>query len=248
MAALFPALYDAIDRNPNKSLRLKPAAVTATEDLDNTWDRFVLKPLDPPGPVSFLYSLTDILYAQGGTTLRKQMIREHVLTLQERCDKELKGRRWPRKKIHDLLGAQCGVHLPERSALLEEALAELFGCQLVVLDRAQKKIQFAPPDPRCWTSERPTYVADLDYRWIFEPKESFSLLPWLTGLEDASWSITWPTAEGKMEDIKSAVLDRNLVAHTAPGSAGKVKKDDWARVLGRVQALEALRGLEMTPP
>jgi hypothetical protein len=71
-------------------------------------------------------------------------------------------------------------------------------------------------------------------------------LQWLTGKEEEQWKVQWPTAEGKMEDLKSEVLKRNLTAHTLPGAASqKVKKEDWARTLGRCQAMEILGRLQL---
>lgn len=249
MAAMFPAIYDAIDRNPYKELRLRPAAgLLAAATSDSQWDIFTAQPLDPAGPVSFLLYCTEPLYAQATHVLRKQLLREHVLRLQERCDTELKGRRWPRKKILDLLGQQCALNLPERSAAFDEGLAELVGCQILLLDRTHKKVEFVPQDPRCWRSDKPVYVAEIDYRWVFQATQSFSLLPWITAKEDEGWTVQWPTADGKLEDMKAAVLERNLTAHKAAGAdmGSKIKKEDWARTLGRVESLEALRGFQLT--
>jgi hypothetical protein len=247
MAAMFPAIYDAIDRNPHKDLEVK-IRNPEQNPIDTRWDYFTATPLDPPGAVSCILYYTDILYGQATKFLRKQMLREYVLELQERCDKELKGRRWPRKKIHDLLGQQCAIHIPQRDAILDEGLSELVGCQLLLLDRQQKQITFVPSDPRLWRADKPIYVADIDYRWIFEPTTEISLLTWLTQKEDESWKIHWPTADGKLEDMKSAVSERNLTAHKATGTDinGKIKKEDWARVLGRIESLEALQGIQLS--
>lgn len=247
MAAMFPAIYDAIQRNPHKDFQLKTKDMPPTV-MDTQWDSLTATPLDPPGAVSCILFFTDIMYGQATPVLRKQMLRESVLQLQERCDKELKGRRWPRKKVHDLLGQQCGVHMPPRDAILDEGLSELVGCQLLLLDRQQKRLVFVPSDPRLWRADKPVYVADIDYRWIFEPMDALSLRSWLTQKEDDGWQIPWPTADGKFEDIKSAVLERNLIAHKAPGADAnaKVKKEDWARVLGRIETLEALQGIQLS--
>lgn len=248
MAAMFPAIYDAIGRNPHKEIQIKRAAEIVASSDENRWDSFTARPLDPAGPVSCMLYLTDPLFAQATRVLRKQMLREQVITLQERTETELKGRRWPRKKIHDLLGQQCAVHLPERSAVLDDALTELWGCQLLLLDRTRKRVEFMPADPRCWRSDKPIYVAEIDYRWILDPVETMSLLPWLTAKEEEGWTIAWPTAEGKLDDIKAAVLERNLTAHRSPGSdmGAKIKKEDWASTLGRVQSLEALREFQLS--
>lgn len=239
MAALFPKLYDIIAKNPSKHATLQGSAACAAMDSGERWDLFELKPLDPPGALSVLLYHTDPMYCLGSAILRKQILTEHLLVLHERVEKELVGRRFPRKKVQDILAGEVSLSSPTPSALLEEVLCELFQVQKLLVNVKQKTIVFSPPDPRMWRSDRPVYVSDSDNAWIYEPKQSKSLAQWLGEKKDDDWKIHWPTADGTLEQVKASVLQKGLVAHPAFGQT-KVKKEDWARVLGYSQSLEVL--------
>lgn len=235
MAALFPKIYDHIDSNPSK---MKGLVFETKVEADGTpWDIFVTKPLAIPGPISLLLAHTDTMYSYGLPSLQKTILREKILELQEQA--EGLGRRWSKKKVQDLLAKQLESSSTEN--MLEEILCELFHVQKVVINKEKKSIGFFPTDMRVWKRDRLIIYADQDNRWITTPNDtSMTLLSWVTKKEDEGWSIAWPTAEGKFEDMKAAVSKRQLDVHPLPGSplGTRIKKDDWARVLGRAEAIE----------
>jgi hypothetical protein len=243
MAAYFPKIYDVVDGNPFRDVILEVQPRVQQQESE-TWDCFFQKPLNPPGSLSQFVFHTDPLYSAASPALRRQLLIEKVLEIQERVDKELVGRKWSRKKIHDALGEQ--INSPRYSELVEQVLSELFQYQKIIVHRKTKAISFVPSDLRLWKNTEPIYVGDDDTCWSYEVVEPKDLLTWITEKEEDSWKIQWPTAEGKMEDIKAEVLKRNLTAKPVPGSGvTKVKKDDWARTLGRCQAIETLARLRM---
>ncbi len=250
MAALFPKIYDVVEKNPFRdiTLELRPSASSLRrEQSTETWDCFTQTPLNPPGSLSHFLRMTDSLYEAASPALRKQMQTEKLLEIQERVDAELVGRKWSRKKIHDAFGEQLNSPTPPQSDLVDQVLCELFGYQKIILHRKTKSISFCPPDLRLWTQNSAIFVGDDEGCWAYEPVEPQNLLTWLTSKEDEHWKIQWPTADGKLEELRSEVLKRNLVAHVLPGSEStKVKKDDWARTLGRCQAIEILGRLRLT--
>ena len=235
MAALFPKIYDHIDSNPS---RMKGLVFETTKEVDGTpWDIFVTKPLLIPGPISLLLTHTDTMYSYGLPSIQKTILREKILELQEQA--ESLGRRWSKKKVQDLLAKQLESSSSDK--MLEEVLCELFHVQKVVVNKEKKSIGFFPPDMRVWKSDRLVIYSDQDNRWVTTPNDTnMSLLSWVTKKEDEGWSIAWPTAEGKFEDMKAAVAKRQLDVHPLPGSplGTRIKKDDWARVLGRAEAIE----------
>jgi hypothetical protein len=248
MAALFPKIYDIVNGNPFRDIQidLRPSENTLRREQE-TWDCFFQTPLNPPGSLSQFLLNTDPVYGAASPALRKQMQIEKVSEIQERIEKELVGRRWPRKKIHDAFGQQINASPAPFSSLVEEVLCELYQFQKVILHRKSKSISFFPDDLRLWKSDLPIYVGDDEGCWCYEPVKSIPFLQWLTQKEEDQWKVQWPTAEGKMEDLKSEVLKRNLTAHTLPGSqpGTKVKKEDWARTLGRCEAIETLGRLKL---
>lgn len=249
MAALFPKIYDVIEQNQFRdfALELRPSAQSLRREQSfETWDCFQQVPLNPPGSLSQFLHNTDSLYEAASPSLRKQLQTEKVLEIQERVDRELVGRKWSRKKIHDALGEQINSTNPPYSELVEQVLCELYQYQKVIVHRKSTSLSFCPPDLRLWVSDRPIYVGDDEGCWSYEPTQMCDFLAWLTEKEDEHWKVQWPTADGKMEELKVEVLKRNLVAHVLPGSeTTKVKKEDWARTLGRCQAIEGLTRLRL---
>jgi hypothetical protein len=236
MAALFPKIYDVIDQNPNKHVTLRCHDLISTQGSlseSTLWGSFSLRPLDPPGILSLLLVLTDPMYELGTVSLRKQILRETLITLHERIDKELIGRRYPRKKIQDLLAQQVTTDAPVPSTILNDALAELFQVQIVHVDRRTKKLSFSPPDPRTWHSDRPVYLMGDEYRWVFQPTTQVFLSTWISQKEDDGWTVSWPTADGKFEDLKALAVQQGFVV-------AKEKKEELAKRLGRNQSLTNL--------
>lgn len=242
MAALFPKIYDVIEKNPSKTTTLRWREPTATEGFQaERWDSFWATPLDPPGPLSCLLFATDPLYQMGSTSLRKQLLIETLLTIHGRVDTELVGRRYPRKKIQDLLAGQVSANAPVHSILVEEVLCELYSRQKILVNRKAKSLAFVPSDPRLWRSDRPILVSEDENSWKFSPVSVIPLREWLLQKEHEGWAIGWPTAEGKLEEIKQSLLQKGSV------SDGKQKKEDLARTLGRLQALETLTLIVLEP-
>ena len=239
MAALFPKIYDVVDGNPFRDVTLELKPKQGESEPFETWDCFVQKPLNPPGSLSQFFLHTDPLFSAASESLRKQILIEKLLEIEERVDTDLVGRKWSRKKIHDAFGEQ--VNNPRYNELVEQVLCDLFQFQKIIIHRKSKEITFVPSDLRLWSSQRPVYVGDDEGCWAYESTKPKDLLQWITEKEEDHWKISWPTAEGKMEELKAEVLKRNLVAKPLKGSdSTKVKKEDWARTLGRCQAIETL--------
>lgn len=243
MASLFPKIYEYIESNPFRDVQLTIGSTSSTNQ-GSTWDAFTVLPLQPPGALSHFLYATDPLYAAGTPLLRKQLLTEALVPLQSRVDTELVGRKWPRKKIQDQLASQISINLCGYSELLEQVLCELFQIQKVVLHRSNQTISLFP-DPRSWTSEKPILVSDTEYCWVYETQSPIDILAWLTQKEDAGWKVQWPVAEGSLEEVKGALLAKHLTAHPKPGSDGKVRKEDWARALGRAETLSYLALLHL---
>jgi hypothetical protein len=244
MAAYFPKIYDVVGGNPFRDIVLDVRTKEEPPEFE-TWDCFYQNPLNPPGSLSQFLLLTDPLYSAASLPLRKQIVMEKVLEIEDRVEKELVGRKWSRKKIHDAFGEQ--INAPRYSELVEHVLSDLYQYQKILVHRKTKAISFVPSDIRLWRSDLPIYVGDDEGCWSYEIVKPKDLLVWITEKEEDSWKIQWPTADGKMEELKAEVLKRNLTAKPLPGSdSTKVKKEDWARTLGRCQGIETLARLRMT--
>jgi hypothetical protein len=239
MAALFPKIYEIIDKNPHKNETLRCCLITPTEGSAEQWDTFYLHPLDPPGLLSFYLMATDPMYGLGTPALRKQVQVETLLNLHQRVDKELVGRRYPRKKIQDLLANQIAVTVPKSTPLLEEVFCELFQAQKIQLNRRTKTVSFFPADLRTWRNDRKILISDEENCWNFVPSKEVVFQSWILQKEQEGWKVSWPTADGKLEEIKAGLVQRNVTID------GKHKKDDLAQQLGRVQAIALLSELQL---
>jgi hypothetical protein len=240
MAALFPKIYDVIDKNPSKHEILRWREPTSTEVLaPERWDSFVLRPLDPPGALSLLLLTQEPMYELGSVPLRKQLLMESLLNMHERVDKELVGRRYPRKKIQDLLATEISSQKPSGSPLLDDVLCELFQVQKITIHRKTKSLTFSPPDPRTWIPSRPVLFAEEDNVWSLQAASDFSLSQWILRKQDDGWSISWPTADGKYEELKSVLTQKHIAF------LPKQKKDELAQILGRSQSLEVLSKIQV---
>ena len=242
MAALFPKIYDVIASNPTKQTTLRWRTPAATEGSGpETWDSFFVSPLQPPGALSLCLLHTDPLFELASESLRKQLLTETLLKFQTRAEVELVGRRFPRKKIQDLLAGQLSAEAPKSSPLLEEVVCELGSFQKILLNRRSKTIVFSPSDPRVWSLAKPIVVGEEDNCWSFRPTQTLSLREWLIQKEEEGWTVEWPTADGKLDELKAMWVS---LTHAADS---KHKKDDLARLVGRLLSLRALSTFELTP-
>lgn len=235
-------IFSWIDQNPHKHHQLSAFASNKTIDEENSlqWDSFTKLLLEVPGCLSGLLTSVDSLYRNAPLNTKKQILRETILELEERIHAELVGRKWSRRKLCELVSAELAEKSPTMNPALEEALCELYSVQKLMIHHRDKRIFFFPEDPRVWKSGRPLVVSDSENLYIYEPNaSSFSLLPWLQTKEAEGWQIQWPMADGKLEELKTALEKRSLTAHSRiPGE--KVKKDDYARTLGRAEAISCL--------
>jgi len=72
-----------------------------------------------------------------------------------------------------------------------------------------------------------------EYRWVFQPTTQVFLSTWISQKEDDGWTVSWPTADGKFEDLKALAVQQGFVV-------AKEKKEELAKRLGRNQSLTNL--------
>lgn len=237
----FSKVFPWIDKNPHKHHQLSSVSLHKTFDEESSlsWDSFVKQLLELPGCLSGLLWSVDPLYRSAPLNSKKQILRETILDLEARIHAELVGRKWSRRKLVELVSAELAEKPPTMNIALEEALCELYSVQKLMIHHRDKRIFFFPEDPRVWKSGRQLLVSESENLYIYEPTSSFALLPWLQKKEEEGWKVQWPLADGKLEELKVALDKRNLTAHPQnPGE--KLKKDDYARTLGRAEAISCL--------
>jgi hypothetical protein len=231
-----------ISKNPNKH-HLPDFQAKKTNDAveEFLWDGSPKLLLPLPGSLSCLLTFADPVFRYASENGQRQILRETILTLEERIQKELVGRKWSRRKLCELVSAELAEKKPTMNRALEEALCELYQIHKIMIHTNERRISFFPEDLRLWKSERKIFLSDSENMWLYEkPISSLpSLLSWIQSKEDEKWTIEWPVADGKLDELRGELSAKGLVAHPRiPGE--KVKKEDVQRVLGRAQAISTL--------
>jgi hypothetical protein len=231
-----------IQKNPNKHhLPSFQTKKTNDDSVEFQWEGSPKFLLPLPGSLSCYLTFTDPVYRYASENGQRQILRDTILLLQERIEKELVGRKWSRRKLCELVSAELAEKQPTFHAPLEEALSELFQVQKVMVSHNDKKIRFFPEDLRVWKSDRRILVSDSENLWLYEKEFSClqDVLKWIQAKESEQWTIDWPLADGKLEDLRGELQSKGLTAHPRiPGE--KVKKEDYARCLGKAQAISSL--------
>jgi hypothetical protein len=244
------ALYKLLATNPNRFASVDPIDLKVHSDTQDKEDRpaticgWVPMPLEPPGPVSAALWKTNPEFRAATPPVRRTILREAIITLQQRVENELRGRKWQRKKIMEQLSAQQSADAspPQDTRELDAALAHFYQVQLVIVDEANKKIRWVPEDPRTWSASQPVWGLSLGSRAIFhrsnESNVGTALSQWLSDREVAGWRIEFPLAEGTLESMKQTMNEMNL----GMGSRiEKPKKADYEIVLGRALTIRHLQ-------
>jgi hypothetical protein len=246
-----------INENPHRKREVLPIEIQTFSDTQEGMEApassaggLVPTPLEPPGPVSLLLWKTNAEYRAGTAQVRRTILRDTLLEIGTRVEKELKGVRWSRKKIQEQLAAQqtSAVSPPMDTPELDRALAHLFGYQKMIVDENGKKISFVPADPRQWSAEYPVWCATTGTRAVLHQQGEESILRglarWLGDRESESWRVAWPEADGTLEQIRAEMTAQGVGVRNG---LEKPKKSDWALALGRAQALRHFKSLEEAP-
>jgi hypothetical protein len=242
-------LRDLLESNPTIATTVPPISIQVcsdtneTDEIPSTVCGWVPTPLEPPGPVAAVLWKTNPEFRAGSLPVRKTILRETIIQLQERIDRELRGHRWSRKKIVEQLVAQqsSDASPPQNTKELNDALAFLYEIQFVIVDEANKKINWSPEDVRVWSTGRPVWAVSLGSRAIFhkigEEPVGKQLGRWVSDRETEKWRINWPVADGTLEALKGRLSGMNVGMGIR---TEKPKKADYAVVLGRAEAIHAL--------
>jgi hypothetical protein len=250
MLAVVHKIQSWAKENPNRKREVTPIEISAVSDTQEgeaapatVAGGWVPTPLEPPGPVGFYLWKTDPEFRAATPPVRRTILRDTILKVNERVEAELRGIKWQRKKILEQLAAQqtAAVSPPMDTHELDIGMCSLFGYQKLCVDEANKKVRFFPADPRTWSAELPVWGATAGSRAILhrpgEESVGKGLALWLSDREREGWTMDWPVADGTLEDIKGKMLQRGV---GVGAGIDKPKKADWAAALGRSEAIAAL--------
>lgn len=165
-------------------------------------------------------------------------VRDRSFELQAEALSNLRGnRKLTKAKMGDALSALKPT--VDQTKVVAGILYALKQIQTVCYDEEAKTIWTVPEDLRAWSRGQKTLWVDARCENMLEWSEPLSLGRWISDREEEGWKIDWPVAEGTFEEIKAKVGTRGITPKAAEFGA-KVKKEDWARCLGRMEAIEHL--------
>lgn len=243
-------LQGCVKGNPNRTMTVIPIEICSVTDTQEGVDApatvaggWIPTPLEPPGPLGLYLWKADPEFRAGTPPIRRTILRDTILKINERVENELRGVKWHRKKVIEQLATQqtSAVSPPMDTPDLDIALCELYGYQKVVLDEANKKISFFPEDPRTWSTEFPVWGCTHGSRAVLHKRGEESvgagLADWISDREKDGWKVAWPVHDGTLEAMKKIMSERG----TSLGPRlEKPKKADYAVGLGRADGLRAL--------
>jgi len=231
-------------QNQNKDITIEPIAIKIISDSDDNHPvptigpgKVSIIPLDPPGPVSLYLWHTNPEYRAGSFLTRKTILRENLVSLNEKFQIELKGRSWNRKKaIEELQSLDTAAVSPQQSfPELSRALCHVLGFQYAEIDENSKRILPFPKDLRSWTNESPVYLASYGCRSVYikpgaeEARGFFKI--WFTDLINEGYRYEWPCAEGTVKELKEQLSSFHL------SLSPKAKKEEYSDAVGKAQAI-----------
>ena len=242
-----------IEKNPNKSK--KPLIISMpgeqvsgpVEESTETQYGVEWARLNPPGPVSLWLWSTNHEFRAGSEAQRREMLMRAIVSLQGRVQsgEGSMGRKWSKTKICDALGTTIENASEENFEALEKAVSVLGEVQWVRMNENERKLTFVPEDLRLWKSDRPILWTRERYRSAGETPATFglpALSKWISDREADGWTGQYPSAEGTLEALKKSWNSMNIGIPSTKSESGRILKEDYARALGKAEAIQHLRG------
>lgn len=196
--------------------------------------------LSPARLIAAWLMLEDPLMRIAGEGYRAGEVRSNSFELQAEAVSSLRGnRKLTKAKMADALSALKPSE--DQTKIIAAILLATKQIQTVCFNEDAKTLWTMPEDLRAWSFSAKTLWVNAHCEIMLEwgSGDAPKLGAWLSDREEEGWKIEWPIAEGTMEEMKRLVTERGILPKPAEFGA-KVKKEDWARTLGRCQAVEHL--------
>jgi len=231
-----------------KSVKKNPFSKSCVPEFTKEKLRFVSKDglwgaervrVSPPRLITAWLLLEDPLMRIAGEGYCAGEVRNRSFELQAEAMANLRGnRKLTKGKMADALSSLTPTE--DHTKVIAMILLATKRIQTVCFDEDAKTVWTVPEDLCAWSKGAKTLWVNTRCDTCLDlPTSSISLGSWISDREEEGWKITWPIAEGTMEEMKQKVTERGIIPKPAEFGA-KVKKDDWARTLGRCEAIEHL--------
>lgn len=235
-------LRAAIEKNPFRNECFTPYTKETARGLvlkEMLWGGNV-RPLTPSRLTTAWLTLEDPLMTMAGSGYKSSEVRDKSFALQEEAANNFRGnRKYTKARVQESLAALKPTE--EQMKTVAAVLYSLKRVQTVCFDQEGKTLWTMPEDLRAWSTGMTTLWVDSKCENMLEFEGSGPRLgAWLGEREAEGWVIPWPVSEGSLEDMKVKMSEEftDIVVKAADGK--KAKKDDYARTLGRCEAVRHL--------
>jgi hypothetical protein len=240
----FDKLFETIDKNPFRETCV-PHFTKEKEELrrlvpkESLWGGGV-RGLNPPRLTTAWLCMEDPLMILAGSGYRQTEVRDKTFELQQEAAMNLKGnRKLPKTKVAEALSSLRPTE--EQTKTVAAVLLALKQIQTVCFDEQGKKVWTMPEDLCLWSKEKKTLWVNSTCEQLLEFEESPNLGHWLDNREREGWTIPWPEADCSFEEMKARMATDHPEIIVKGTDGKKPKKDDYAKALGRCDAIVALR-------
>ncbi len=181
------------------------------------------------------------LMVVAGTSYKATEVRDQSFELQQEAVANLRGnRKLTKAKMQDALASLRPT--ADQTKVIAGILYSLKQIQTICFDEDKKTAWTMPEDLRAWSPSYRTLWVDsrcermIDWTQTQEPR----LGAWISAREDEGWTFDWPIADGSFDWMKQELASRGLSPAKPAEMGAKPKKEDYARALGRSQAIQKL--------
>jgi hypothetical protein len=238
-------LFETIDKNPFREVCV-PHFTKEKEEIrqlvpkESLWGGGI-RGLNPRRLTTAWLCLEDPLMILAGSGYRQTEVRDKTFELQQEAatSPALKGnRKLSKAKVAEALASLRPTE--DQTKVVAAVLLTLKQIQTVCFDDNNKSVWTMPEDLRLWSKEKKTLWVDSTCERFLEFEKDPKLGLWLDEREREGWKIHWPEADCSFEEMK-ATMNTDYPEIIVKGVEGKKpKKDDYAKSLGRCQAVKAL--------
>lgn len=232
------AFLAMIDKNPYREKSLPSFQQKEKEDGDSKemlWGSLVKK-VNPSRLTTAWLQSEDPLMDMAGKGYKSTEVRDKTFELQQECGM-LKGNR-KLSKVKMLEALSSLTPNEEQTKVVAAILLALKQIQTVCFNEETKSAWMMPGDLREWSKHRKTIWVDNRCERMLE--QSPHLGVWLDAREKEGWSVEWPVAEGGFEEIKLKLSEKYSHLPVKGEDGKKPKKEDYAKVLGKAEAVHHL--------
>jgi hypothetical protein len=237
-------LFETIDKHPFREACV-PHFTKEKEELrqlvpkESLWGGGI-RGLKPARLTTAWLCTEDPLMILAGSGYRQSEVRDKTFELQQEASTALKGnRKLPKAKVAEALSSLRPTE--EQTKIVAAVLYSIKQIQTVCFDEKEKKVWTMPEDFRLWSKTKKTLWVNSTCETLLEFEQEPNFGIWLDAREREGWSIPWPVADCSFEEMK-AKMSTDYPEIIVKGVEGKKpKKDDYAKTLGRCEAVTALR-------